>query len=796
MRNSSGRRAALVAAIGLLTGGGAVTEAAAAPAGAAVGPAPVATEHRTLIGNMRLPVERFSPARGTAVSDPTAATGLAAPHGLRAVPLGTGLQTFTIKTHTQTAYTTSDEGTVSVVDVGHCNIEDSGSCSGSVADLPGLPGGVGAAVYRNTLYVTSGTDGTDGAVSVYDISHCRAGDTTGCGAAVATLPIADVPLGVALDRATGTLYVGNVADHVDVLALASCRQQDVSGCGSADVASIPAKNGPAFPTLDAGASTLYVPANGPGADGSGNSVDVVDLRHCDASDTSGCSAAEASMRAGVGAVIALLDRRTGTLYVQNQTEATVSVLDVRHCSATVHSGCRQHPAGVPVGSNPSGGMVEIHHQRLYVADSDSDTLSVFGTVHCRAGHTTGCSTSPVPTARAGGAPFWLIYDRATATIFSVDHADKAMSAIAPDICSGDAGGCRHLLPSIGGNEQQVAVPAVHTWYGVDGKGDLTLADTRTCNAAHARRCSAAAIHTSRPNTTFGQIVADPGTHSLYLLQNNLKSYRGFVAVVDLRTCNAHDHSDCRPVARPMRLPDYTAQMSIDRSTHTVYVVTQFDSSLQVVDGTTCNAMRQSGCSGPAGEVPLDGVAYGIAVDPSTRTVYVSEFGQDFDSDVVYAVDSSHCRAGDVSGCGHTPKQFTSGLAPLGMVVDHAHHSLYVLANAGGDAEGELDVFDTRTCSARGVDGCTPAAAFDVGRAPFVAAFDPRTHHLFLADFEHAAVSVIDTKRCNASATQGCHDRQLDVGDSPGRVAVDPSTHSLFVLGALYNRSYYLDTRLR
>ena len=148
-----------------------------------------------------------------------------------------------------------------------------------------------------------------------------------------------------------------------------------------------------------------------------------------------------------------------------------------------------------------------------------------------------------------------------------------------------------------------------------------------------------------------------------------------------------------------------------------------------------------------------------------------------------------------SGCGRTPKQFTSGLAPLGLVVDPAHHTLYVLANAGGDKGGQVDVFNTRTCNAQGVHGCTPAAAFDVGRAPFVAALDPVTEHLFIADFEHAAISVIGTGRCNATNTGGCSDRQFDIGDEPGPVAIDPLTHSAFFFAGQYDRTYYMDTRL-
>lgn len=748
--------------------------------------APLASRlHPTLIGNMRARVtNRRNPDRTrTAI------------RRARAVPLGTATQSLALDAHTGTVYVTSDEGTVSVVDVGHCNILRSGSCAAPIAELTGPSEAIGAAVYGHTLYVTSGVSGTNGAVSVYDIEHCQAGDTSGCAAAVASVPVADIPTGLALDPTTGTLFVGNTADHIDVLSLESCRAADPSGCSSADVASIPAKDGPLSPMLDVHDETLYVPANGPDADASGSRVHVIDIRNCHAGDTSGCAAPEGSLRAGAGAVIALLDHRTGTLYVANQTAKTVSVLNVRRCTGADHAGCAQHPTDVPVGANPSGGMIETHDQRLYTANSNSDTLSTFDTHACRAGNTKRCPTSPPPTVRADGAPFALAYDPTTSTIFSVEHAGKALGVLNADLCSGNRTGCRYLLPSVAGDLEEYADPAVHTWYGADREGNLTLTDTRACTARHPRRCASASIHTGQPNTAYGQLVANNRTHSLYMIRNNPKTYRGSVVVLDTRTCNTTVHTDCRPVAKPMLLPDYTAQLAFNPTTQTLYVVTQYDSTLQVIDGTHCSAMRQTACSRPAGSVSLDGVAYGVAVDQPTRTVYVSEFGDDFDDNTVYAIDSTRCQARNTSGCRRTPKQFTSGLAPLGMVVDRARHTLYVLANAGGPHEGQVDVFDTRACSARGTGGCAPDAAFDVGRSPYVGALDPLTGNLFVADFEHAAVNVINTGRCNSSVTRGCHDHQFDMGDEPSQVAIDPRTHSVFVLAGGYNRSYVLDTRL-
>lgn len=713
-----------------------------------------------------------------------------------AVPLDSSPQIVRLDLRTRTAYVTSDEGKISVVDAGRCNAERHSGCARPIATLPGGGGGADLAVNvaTRTLYVTSSVNDTGGIVSVYDVAHCHAGDTAGCGPAIATVPVGDIPLGLALDRDTGTLYAGNVANRLDVLDVRSCRRGRVSGCASAVVGSVTG-DGPAFPLLDRAHDTVYVPANGLEADGSGNQVLVLDTRHCRAADASGCGAPTARMQAGGGAVLALLARTSHTLYVENQGDATVSVLDIAHCTGADHSGCAQPPTNVPVGANPSGGLIKTTNGGVYVGNSESDTLSVFDARSCHAGHTAGCPTSPPRTLRTGQAPFWEAYDPVSDTIFVPDHVDGTLEVVDPDRCGTEHHrGCRRLLPTIPGDGQQLADDGVHTWYGRDADGNLTLTDTRVCTARHARRCPGAAIHTSLSTNDFDFPVADDGTHTLFVPLVDFDTGKSSVAVIDTRTCNASAHTDCSPVAT-IPVPNFLAVLEINKTTHTVYATTQDASSLQVIDGVHCNALRQTACSGPAGEVLLAGRVFGLAPDPATNSVYVTEFGDDFRGSTVYIVDGRHCEATDVSGCSRVPARFTSGAAPLDVVIDDPEHSFYVLNNGDGDVDGEVAVYDNRTCNAVVTGGCSHSAArFMVGRAPFRGVIDPVTQRVFVVDFVHAALTEFDARACNATHPRGCRDHELDTVDLPGHLAIDVATHSLFAVGFLYGNSAYLDTR--
>jgi hypothetical protein len=129
-------------------------------------------------------------------------------------------------------------------------------------------------------------------VYVIDGATCDAADTTGCGAAPATVTLPSTvpaeanPVGIAVVEATNTVYTANLFDGeyagaVSVIDGATCNGQDTSGCdqtpatapagfGTSDIAADPA-------THDAYAANIQ-----------DTSVTTIDGDRCRGTRTTGC----------------------------------------------------------------------------------------------------------------------------------------------------------------------------------------------------------------------------------------------------------------------------------------------------------------------------------------------------------------------------------------------------------------------------------------------------------------------------------------------------------------------------
>jgi DNA-binding beta-propeller fold protein YncE len=135
------------------------------------------------------------------------------------------------------------------------------------------------------------------------------------------------------------------------------------GSGSALVGSAPVGNGPSELALDPATHTIYVAngnnANGPNA--GGNTVSVIDARHCNAQDVSHCKGPWPTITVGNLPSTIAIDQHTDTVYVTDSGDNTVSVFNGATCNALVTSGCGQKPATVPVGRAPLGIFADPDH---------------------------------------------------------------------------------------------------------------------------------------------------------------------------------------------------------------------------------------------------------------------------------------------------------------------------------------------------------------------------------------------------------------------------------------------------
>ena len=102
---------------------------------------------------------------------------------------------------------------------------------------------------------------------------------------IGTLPrvlVGGGPFAVALDSVTHTAYVANQSDNdLSVINTRSCNARDTAGCGHVPV-TVAAGNGPAALAVDQATGTVYV------TDVLSDTVSVINAATCNASDTSGC----------------------------------------------------------------------------------------------------------------------------------------------------------------------------------------------------------------------------------------------------------------------------------------------------------------------------------------------------------------------------------------------------------------------------------------------------------------------------------------------------------------------------
>jgi DNA-binding beta-propeller fold protein YncE len=233
---------------------------------------------------------------------------------------------------------------------------------------------------------------------------------------------------------------------------------------------------------------------------------------------------------------------------------------------------------------------------------------------------------------------------------------------------------------------------------------------------------------------------------------------------------------------------YPTGITLNRSTHTVYVGNGTSGTLSLIDGKTCNAAVGRSCDRHVTAVTAGTDPIGVAIDETTNTVYVVNY-----SGEVAVVSGRECDAAHTSGCQSALATVRVGVFPQFLAVDDATHTIYV-ANSGSNT---VSVIDGRRCNAVSTARCgRPRATVGVGPTPFTLAFNDVTRTLYVTDLGAHTVSVIDTRRCNAGETRGCGRRpaSVDVGEIPGGIAVDRRTNTVYVAGEATNDVSVIDGR--
>ncbi len=395
---------------------------------------------------------------------------------------GADPQGIVLNGRTQTLYVADEvDNTVSVISAARCNAQHTRGCRHpSPAVSVAQPGALAADPAVRTTYVTTGAH----AVSMIDTRGCSARHLAGCAQTPTRAAVGTFPTGITIDGRTHTVYVANFGSGktgtVSVLDARTCNATRSAGCAQRSTLNVPGGN-PDGIAINAATGTLYVPTvTAHGTD----LISVFNAATCNAATTAGCGQVPAVLKAGPGgggfsALSVAVDQATDTVYSADVLTGpggpfrgrSVSVFNGATCNGTDHTGCGQTPATVSAGSNPLGIAVDEATDTIYTANiADGEhpgTASVINGATCNGTDHTGCGQTPA-TVRTGFGSAAVAVDPAANMIYVTNFADTSVSVINGNTCNGtDHTGCGQtpLKIAVGNYPNGIATdPAASTAY--------------------------------------------------------------------------------------------------------------------------------------------------------------------------------------------------------------------------------------------------------------------------------------------------------------------------------------------
>jgi DNA-binding beta-propeller fold protein YncE len=344
---------------------------------------------------------------------------------------------------------------------------------------------------------------------------------------------------------------------------------------------------------------------------------------------------------GTQPIYEALDSTTGTLYVANSSDYTLSMIDTRACNIHDTSGCRRHWPTVSVGPFPFGVIVDEATHTVYATNFTAHEVTLFDATTCNARVTTGC-TRRKTTVQVGAGPNEGIVDPTTGVVYVTDSNASSVSLIDGSACSATRPACKgqpFATVTTGGSAGGVKLdPSTHTVYVVNnghvnqatlpGGNTVSVINGGTCVPSDPAGCKPlAAVRVGAAPT---DLAIDPRTDTLYVTNtyDHTTQPDGTVSVVDGRNCNATDTAGCKQ----LRPPQVTVQSDpneawFDPATGLTWITNQKSDSVSVIDSRRCSAAAIARCQAlkpptmSAGKSPSD-----VLADPQTGTVYVVDQG--------------------------------------------------------------------------------------------------------------------------------------------------------------------------
>jgi YVTN family beta-propeller protein len=685
---------------------------------------------------------------------------------------------------THTVYVANNaDNTVSLLDAATCNAKHTAGCGTRSTTVKIGVAPIGDAVDQktDTVYVVDTGDGT---VSVIDGKTCNAEVTAGCGK-VHTIHVGGGPNVDAIDEQTDTIYVANSNDDtVSVIDGARCNSAVTSGCGDTPPV-VHVGGGPDGVGVDPKTNTVYATNFNDGT------VSVIDGATCDSTVTSGCGQKPAMVTVGGSPDGALVDDATHTVYAIAGGAALgwAAMIDTATCDGTHHSGCSRTPARAQVGSAPIWIAENPATRTIYVANQEDSDVSVLNPAKCNARSQSGC-TKPLPAIAAAFEAGAVDVDVATNTMYYSSQALNTISVLNGATCNAThTHGCTRFAPTttVGLAPQGLAVnQRTNTVYvGNRDDNDLSVISAARCNAGQRRRCGRP-WPTVATGVTPQAVAVNELTDTVYTANSDPDNGgRGdTVSVMDGATCNAHTISGCGRSPGAVKVGDGPYALAVNARTNTIYVANGNDNTVSVIDGATCDAARRSGCGQtPATiSVPAGDYVGGIDVDQHTNTVYVEVASQNTGVGGVWVINGATCDGTLQTGCStHSTASIGADIYPSGVHINTRTDTVYVV-DSTPSGDGRVAAIDGDTCNARVTHGCDRAPATLRVDSPAWLVLDQATDTLFVDSILESNVQVFNAATCNAKITSGCGQKpaSVPVGGWPGALGVDQANDTFYV----------------
>jgi len=276
---------------------------------------------------------------------------------------------------------------------------------------------------------------------------------------------------------------------------------------------------------------------------------------------------------GVRPIGIAVNATTNTVYVTNQSDSTVSVIDGATGLVT--------GSAIPVGSAPIGVAVDESTNTVYVANRDSSTVSVINRA---------TNSVSVITGVVFSSPIGVAVDASTHTLYVTNSGGTTVSVI------NTLDNTLTKTITVGPIPSAVAVNASTNTVYVTNAGS-----TVGGNSVSVINGATNAVTSTIPVGAQPQGVAvDASTNTVYVTNSSDST----VSVINGGV-----------VTSTITVGSFPQGVAVNASTNTVYVANRNGPSVSVIDGATGLV---TGSAIPVGSLP-----YGVAVNASTNTVYVA-----------------------------------------------------------------------------------------------------------------------------------------------------------------------------